>query len=181
MIKEINKYEQIKIIPNSLIVLDIDETLIRFENIDKNWWNVEFAKINIITNNEVLTEKMLLNEWLNIVSNSKPLLVDNCIHEFVENAKQNGCKIILLTARNNKLFELTLKHLQEVNLNFTHVYFNENKGDELLRIINEEFTKYNNIIVVDDLIKNLNDIEEKIKTFNDSNTNLYLHMYNMKI
>lgn len=175
-IHKINKYEQIPIIPNSLIVLDIDETLIKFEHVDKKWWKTEFDAIYSTNRNYILTEQMVLNKWLNIVSNSKPSLVDNCIHQFIQNAEQTNCKIVLLTARNNSLFELTLRHLAEVGLNFSHIYFNENKGQELTKIITNEFVSYKNIIVVDDLVANLLDIEEKIM-----NLDINLHLYNMQI
>lgn len=160
--QSINRYDEIKIMPNSLIVLDIDETLIKFDNIYCTWWNIEFIKIYTETKKYDVTEKMLLNKWLNIVSNLKPSLVDNCAHEFIEEAKQNNCKIILLTARKKDFFDLTLKHLNEVDLNFSHIYFNGNKGNELVKIITNEFSDCEEIIVVDDLISKLEDIKEKL-------------------
>lgn len=173
-IYKITKYDEINIIPNSLIVLDIDETLIKFENINQMWWNTKFNELYKKTKNYDYVEKMIYNEWLNIINNSTPSLVDNCVHEFISNSKKNNCKIILLTARNDSLFNLTLNHLEKVDLNFSHIYFNENKGDELKKILSEEFIQYTNIIVVDDLISNLNDIKEKNNVVN-------LHLYNMKM
>jgi len=173
-INTINYFSQINIIPNSLVVLDIDETLIKFENIDNLWWNREFTQIYEKNNDYDLTEEIVYSKWLSIVSNSNPILVDDFIHIFLEKCEQNNCKIILLTARNNCLFDLTLSHLKRVNLYFSHIYFNENKGDELNKIISNELKKYNDIIVVDDLVKNLNDIKNKIISVN-------LHLYNIKI
>ena len=35
---EINDYSKINIIHNSLIVLDIDETIIKYDEINNDWW-----------------------------------------------------------------------------------------------------------------------------------------------
>lgn len=62
---------------------------------------------------------------INLIANSNFELVDDYIHHFNDSSKINQCHIILLTARNNAI----------IDLYFEHIYFNEHKGDELVRII----------------------------------------------
>jgi hypothetical protein len=59
--------------------------------------------------------------------------------------------------------ELTKKHLLEVNLYFEHIYFNKDKGAELVNIVETDYAGiYKNIIVIDDMEKNLINIGNKM-------------------
>ncbi len=81
----------------------------------------------------------------------------------------------MLTARDELSKELTIKHLKSVKLEFDEIYFNQNKGDELLNIYNSKYSNIKDIIVIDDIEKNLQDIENKL-----SCENINLHLYNIK-
>jgi uncharacterized HAD superfamily protein len=131
-----------------------------------------------MTNNYELVDSLSYNDWVNLVSKIQPELVDEQVHQFVNLIKQNNCHIILLTARCDKLKELTLKHLEQVNLNFDHanIHFNDEKGDYLHKIVHQHFHHIDNIIVIDDMEPNLTDIKEKMK-----DTKFNLHLYRMKL
>lgn len=174
-INTINKFDEIMIIPNSLIVLDIDETLIKFENINNAWWHEQFEKIYIQTNDYDLTEKILNNKWIESILDCVPVLVDENIHDFIENASKLNCEIILLTARDVMISELTLKHLSEVNLNFFITHHNKNKGEYLKKLCDKKYSHYNDITMVDDLLSNLEDVNEWL-----GDSQYKLHLYNIK-
>jgi hypothetical protein len=171
-IKKINKFEQVNCIPNSLVVIDIDDTLIKYDGIDFAWWKNKFNKYYSVTQNYDLSDNLANQDWINLIANSNPELVDDCVHHFIDSAKINQCHIILLTARNNTITDLTHEHLNKVDLYFEHIYFNENKGDELVKIVNSDYANCTDIIVIDDKEANLIDIQNKI----DSNK-YKLHLY----
>ena len=115
---------------------------------------------------------MANQDWINLIANSNPELVDDCVHHFIDSAKINQCHIILLTARNNAITDLTREHLNKVDLYFEHIYFNENKGDELVRIVKSDYCNCTDIIVIDDKEANLLDIQNKMDL-----TKYKLHLY----
>lgn len=174
MITTISKFEQIRIIPSSLYVFDIDETLLNFDGIDIKWWKNKFNKYYKLTQNIDLADSMSHNDWIKIVSIAEPELVDNKIHHFIDLLYQNDCKIILLTARNDIMREITYKHIDKLNLvvNKDNIYFNQNKGEELYKIVSTSYPEIQNIIVIDDLEQNLIDIKNKMQ---NTNYNLYLY------
>jgi hypothetical protein len=176
MIRTISKFHQIKIIPKSLVVLDIDETIIKFQDVDKKWWKNKFNKYYRLCKDYDLADRMAHKDWIKLVSVIDPILVDENIHDWITLIKNNDCPLILLTARSNILCELTSQHLNKVNLNIEkdRIYFNENKGDELYKVAHDLYPEIENIIMVDDLESNLVDIKEKL-----SQTRFNLHLYNM--
>ena len=91
---------------------------------------------------------------------------------------QKNCKIVLLTARNPDLKDITLTHLKQLNIELDEIYFNENKGEELLSIVSTQNNKYKNIIFVDDLLSNLEDVANSFKDKNIYNLFLYLKISN---
>ena len=173
MIKTIKKFNEIEIIPNSLVVLDIDETILKFDGIDMKWWKNKFNKNYIVSRDYKIADKLTYYDWIKIISRSNPELVDNNFHNFINLITENNCELILLTARSVTLKNITLEHLNQINFSFNEdkIYFNENKGDELNKIINEKYLNMKNIIVVDDAEPNLYDIKEKIP----EQYNLYLY------
>ncbi len=171
----IKKFNQIQIIPGSLVVFDIDDTLIKFDGIDLKWWKNKVKKYMVMTRNEQLAEIMANNDLMKIMEKCEPELVDENIYDFINLLSNSGCKIILLTARDELSKELTIKHLKSVKLEFDEIYFNQNKGDELLNIYNSKYSNIKDIIVIDDIEKNLQDIENKL-----SCENINLHLYNIK-
>jgi hypothetical protein len=117
------------------------------------------------------------SDWIKIISNCDPELVDDKIHYFIDSLYENNCKIILLTARNEILRNATNEHIDKLNLNVdkNNIYFNGDKGDELLRIITHNYPEIRNIIVIDDLEENLIDVQQKLE---NNNYNLFLYKMN---
>jgi hypothetical protein len=67
MIHSINSFSQIKIKPNSLVVLDIDDTILHFSTIKKGWWTETFNKYYEIFENYDEAKKLAYHDWENLV------------------------------------------------------------------------------------------------------------------
>lgn len=163
MIKHINSFNQIQLIKKSLVVLDIDKTIIAFPNITNQWWKKTFDKNVVNTSNIKIAEKLTNDEWCNHISKNNPYILDKkCFKKFVKKINQEDCELVLLTARNKRMTDLTHKHLYQCNINISkdRVFHDENKADVLATIINT-YPKINDIIFVDDLKKNLLSVKDK--------------------
>ena len=55
---------------NGLLVLDIDETILKFENIDSKWQNQVFNKEYNLHSNYELAETNSLNIWFQYIQNN---------------------------------------------------------------------------------------------------------------
>lgn len=176
--KEINDYSQIEIILNSLVVFDIDETIIKFPQLGKDWWKNKLNHYNAIYGDHHKAEINALEDWIEHVKINKPEMINkDSFIEFFNSALDNNCKIIFLTARNEKLKDITyehLLHLDIINHNKVYdIYFNENKGEELEKILSKE--EFNDIIFIDDLEENLKDVSNHL--YEKYNLNLYHFNY----
>jgi hypothetical protein len=175
---EISTYKEIDIIPNSLIVFDIDDTLIKFNELGKSWWDSEMIKNKKVHNNDFnKARETTLKTWIEQIQIHKPVHIDKDAFEgLLLKALTRRCHIIFLTARDASIRHLTEKHLEACGIKYYHrdLYHSENKGLALKNILKEErFQHYKHIIVVDDMLHNLVNINDTIK----SNHNLYLYLF----
>jgi hypothetical protein len=175
---EISTYKEIDIIPNSLIVFDIDDTLIKFNELGKSWWDVEMIKNKKAYNNDFnKARETTLKTWIEQIQIYKPVHIDKAaFEELLLKALTRRCHIIFLTARDPSIRHLTEMHLHDCGIKYYHrdLYHSENKGLALKNILKEErFQHYKHIIVVDDMLHNLVSINDTIK----SNHNLYLYLF----
>jgi len=108
-IRNISSFEDVVIIPNSLIVIDIDDTLIKYSQFNQTWWINKIQHYHTLTKNYELAEHLANEEWNKHIETCEPEIVDKYIHDFIDMAKSNDCHIVLLTARNDIIRELTKK------------------------------------------------------------------------
>lgn len=169
MIK-IEQFHQINLDYNSLLVLDIDETIIKYKSIHKTWWQESITSENI-------AHAAMLNKWEHIISTEVPILIDEQgFNDLLAKAEQFNCDVIYITARREHMYESTKHHFELCGLNFDNVYFSEDKGMKLNEILDKKNKSYSKIIFVDDLKHNLNNVE---KTFN-YDKNVKLELYHIK-
>jgi hypothetical protein len=167
MIKNISSYNEIEIVPNSLVILDIDETVLTFPQITKHWWKDKISYYFNLTNDKHLAEKYALDEWRSIAYSTDPvqLDIDNQL-KLINKIYQHNCELIFLTARNENLSSITYNHLKHINIDNRHlVYFDENKGEKFYEIVTTLYKKYENITFVDDLMINLDKILNAITKY----------------
>ncbi len=181
-INKIDDYSKISIIPNSLVVFDIDDTLINFPELDKNWWYDRFKYNFDIVKNKEEADKLTLEEWIHKVKIMTPIAINsNGFSTFADEILKQNCKIIFLTARQIKIKELTEHHLKQcdIYIDSDSIFFSENKGEELFKILNQEsYKNYFDIIFVDDMLHNLNNVYNKLN--NKYKLSLYHFETNIK-
>ena len=182
MIININSFSQIKPLKsNTLIVLDIDDTIISFTNIDKKWWtNVYNTYLSYYKDDDKAYKKSEIL-WTKHILKDKPKLLDeyNFIN-FLEKISKNNCELIFLTARNKNISDLTMDQLSKcgLNINPSKVFFSRNKGNELKNIVEQNYSNVKDIIFVDDLEENLVNVQLEFNTSKHSKYNLKLYKIN---
>jgi hypothetical protein len=162
--------------PRTLVVLDIDETILKFPSIKKGWWTETFNRYYEIYLDYNKAEEKALHDWENLVIKDKAQLLDSDYFEsFINKINDSNSELILLTARNDKLKELTKKHLIDCDINIPshRIYHDRNKGKKLLDLVTNIYTNTSQIIFVDDLESNVINVHE---TFSGTlhNINIYL-------
>jgi hypothetical protein len=177
MITQVSSFSEIEIVPNSLVILDIDETVLTFPQITKHWWKETVDYYYEITTDKHLSEKYTLDDWRHIAFSTDPIRLDSENQlKFIEKIYQNNCELIFLTARNEDLSSITYKHLRHINIDNRHlVYFDENKGEKFYEIVSTLHQNCENITFVDDLIINLDKIMIAVNKYDLAAKNIKLY------
>lgn len=164
MLQVINSYSAITLVARSLVVFDIDDTVVNFPDYGLNWWNAKKAMYEQIMTKED-ADRAALHEWRAAVQVVDPQPIDKeGFLQFYAEAKAAGCDVIFLTARSEDLKELTHRHLKHALMECAeeYVFFAEDKGPALIRILQER-RPYHHIIFVDDLVKNHESVRQALK------------------
>jgi hypothetical protein len=177
MIQQVNSFNQIPVTLNTLVVLDIDETIMAFPNINKTWWRETHEKHFNSTNDKSEADKLTIEEWREYVEVNKPYLLDEKkLKKFLEEIESKSSQLVLLTARDPVMTESTHLHLSHCELEITpdQVIHNENKGEALARII-RSYPEISKIIFVDDFEKNLLNVQARFAQDDMNNFDLKLY------
>jgi len=167
----IKNYNEIDVTPNSLIILDLDETIIRYPYITAKWWENTRKAYALI--DEKTADERSYSDWLYIINSYKPNLLDTIeFNKLLMRIKETNSNFIIVTARNIKLKEITLKHLETFNIN-CDVYYSLDKG-VMINAIKQNYI-YNDISFIDDNLKYIKQVEElnpEIYTYHIKHENL---------
>lgn len=168
-IKSINTFFDISIEYNTLVICDIDETLLYFPGIDNIWWLNKLNEHYFQTNDHNLAHSLTNKSWAEYAINTKPQMTDlwgfNCM---LCKINETRSKIVFLTARNwsfeTKFF--TKKNLYDVGLNpkkYAIYYSHYVPKDEYIRnIMNINLNLYNKVIFIDDNDINLTNVNKTL-------------------
>lgn len=159
----VSGFRDISIDCKSLIVFDIDDTVLEYQNIDHAWWkNISDGFYQEHQDREK-ADFQAYQIWLDKISRTMPIHTDESgLNDIFERAKQKDCKIIFLTARRSTSHDITLSHLKLLNIEHDEIYYSnliENKGQILNEIIETKYQDYDDYIFIDDVPSNL----EKVK------------------
>ena len=162
---EINTFSSITILSDSILILDIDDTILKYDLIDKKWWKDNFDKVYLLNNNYDETDEILLNMWKHHIQHEFPSHTDE-INLF--KLLQENDKTIFLTARDESIKEITFLNFKHLNLEkrIKDIHFcGETSKGKVLKtlLLSPEYQNINTLIVVDDLLQNLIDINDEIK------------------
>jgi len=167
----IKNYNEIEILPKSLVILDLDETIIRFPYITAKWWENTKKAYELI--DEKTADTRAYNDWLYIINKYSPSLLDEYqFNELLKRIKNTNSSYIIVTARNIQLKDITIKHLENFNIN-CDIYYSTDKA-VTINAIKQNYL-YNYIIFVDDnqkYIKQVNNLNPEIITYYMKHENL---------
>jgi hypothetical protein len=161
--RTIADFMKITLEENSLVVLDIDDTLITFGTI-KTWWTDNLEKYKALYKTENEANIRLTSDWYARASTIPPALTDKAsIAEFLEECCNKNCKVVCLTARHGASKALTDANMAAVGLSHLPIFFadGENKGHVLHHIMTSSLSNYaecqhyKTIVFVDDQPLNL--------------------------
>jgi dephospho-CoA kinase len=161
--KTITSFSQISIDKNTktLIVLDIDDTIITMKNLDKKWWNDKFDEFIKDCDTYKEANYKVLENWAKLVEHQTVELKDKeHLPSFLENNKNS---VICLTSRNQEYDEITINQLKNLNIYLPVFHCETNKGNFLEKLIKNNYNDYENIIFVDDIIKNIINVNNVLK------------------
>lgn len=162
MIININSFFDVKIKENCLIMIDIDDTILKYDHLNKKWWKDTFNAYYKETLNYDQSDILTLNLWKSLIHTSNPKHVDKSgLFDLFDRAKQLNCKIIFLTARCEKLKSITIDHLNYLGIYINDIYFTPviEKGIILKKLKYNEYNSYIHTICIDDHQPNLESIK----------------------
>jgi hypothetical protein len=150
--------------PESIYAIDIDETILYYENLPETWW-LELAKKIASYPADASADASadndrILSIWENIIKKSVPVAINpKEFMELVEYCKNHNSHLILLTARYTRLDSITREHLKIIFPDYQpEIIFcsNENKGLKLRQAI--DVNKYKHLYFIDDKQYNIDNV-----------------------
>ncbi len=164
----INTFDEIIIKLKTLIICDIDETILKFDNINENWWKETFNNYYLKSKNYDYAEAKTLESWTHYIKTNKPKATDyKGLSNLFDKIAQTESKLIFVTARENNLANITKNHFDCINIsNFDYSIYHIGgipKGEFIKSNIQTD--TFAQIIFIDDLISNLESVYEN---FTDS-------------
>lgn len=161
MFTEIITFSDVVLKEKSLIMVDIDDTILKYKHLNKLWWKNTFEKHYNETLNYDESDRLTLNMWKKLIHDAEPQYVDKSgIFDLFERAKKYNCKIIFLTARCETLKTITINHLNKLELCIDEIYFTPNveKGIILKKLKDGVYNEYEHTICIDDHEPNLESV-----------------------
>lgn len=160
--KTIKSFSDVHLNANYLLVLDMDETIIYYDSMCKNWWKDRWNSNFALFNDYDKAEEQTLIDWKTHIANSLPLHTDETeFFNLLNKAKELQCDTIIVTARDSQIAELTHRHLKHLNINDIDVHFvgSINKALKINEIAYQQSKSYDRIVFVDDMNHNLDDVK----------------------
>ena len=161
-INKVSTFKDITIKRNTLVLCDIDDTVIVFEKLGKKWWRERFDDYYERTGDFEWSEKAVLKEWIHAIRTMKPVHVDeHGFCDFVERIEQTGSMLVFVTARAQEISDLTTIHLNSAGIypkTDVHHTNNTPKGEYIANVI--DFDDFEYVVFIDDMEHNIQSVQE---------------------
>jgi hypothetical protein len=161
MTTTVSTFKDIPIKRNTLVLCDIDDTVIVFEKLGKKWWRERFDDYYERNGDYEFSEQATLKEWIHQIHKEIPVQVDSTgFAHLMERINETGSTIVFVTARTHELFCLTLHHLKQAGINpKTDIHYTNNtpKGDYIADVL--DFEDFDHVIFIDDMEHHVNSVE----------------------
>ena len=157
----INSFDNIPITKKTLVLCDIDDTLMYFKDIDRNWWDRQKRECNIFEDDYNSQIDNIMDKWITHIRINEPLFTDKAgFNNMMNKIDKTGSKLIFITARPNRLRHTTLMqlHMLDIDTEKCPVYIigDTPKGEFVKK--NIELNEYKNVVFIDDYIKNIENL-----------------------
>lgn len=152
---------QKKIKDNTLVICDIDDTLLYFTDIKKNMFEKFIKLFPYIENKEENFEKMYSKNFVNDKAKSTDI---KGFKKLTELLLENKGNLIFLTSRHEDTHYCLKQQFLDIGLNssFFSVYYTNNTMDKGTFIKNHiNYTFYKKCLFIDNELFNVNDVIEK--------------------
>jgi len=168
MIRQINSFSQIPFASKDkvLCIFDVDDTIMGYKEFANTYFGERISHYKQLHDNDIIAIDFAVADWIEKVEQSTPHHMDyNGYYDLIEKINKTESRHFFLTARNPKFRHITEKHLEQINIKNPNVYYvaGKNKGEYLKNII-DKYEKYERVLFIDDVEKNLHDMK---KTFGD--------------
>lgn len=172
------------IIPGTLVVLDLDETVFKFDGISHpTWWKNTYEKYLEIHGSHEAADDASLREWNEKVGALAAKHTDEYgLYKFMQDVEDAGNMIVALTARSGDMIEMTERHVDDIGIKFNDVNIKDstianqngifyighgnNKGDAIVYILDKINENYENslkrVVFIDDVVKHIQTACESI-------------------
>lgn len=175
----INTFYKVEIKSNTLVLCDIDETLLFYDEINSEWWKKKIDYyINVNKCDSSNANRLALNEWAEHIKENYPKHTDKSGFEnLLINVKDSKSKLIFITARYPDVKQITEDHFNYLGLKSSeyevHYLGGSSKGQYIKNI---DTDNYDNIIFIDDLDHNITSVNEAFP----NNNKLTIYKFIMK-
>lgn len=164
--KTISKFKSIKLKNNSLIFLDIDETIYYYKDITPEWWEktINYYSSLLTTYDKETVKTLSLKEWAYYVYHHNPIFTDESgFYNLLKQVQETNSKIIFVTAR-EKCFEyITKKDFSYLNIPYENYDIfhlsGQSKGKKIKEQIFLNIKQFNHFYFIDDMQHNLDDVQ----------------------
>ena len=154
---KLSSFRDVEIPHNSLVVLDIDDTVIKFEEMGRNWWAQKEAEVG---------REETMRIWVENAHVFNPVLTEpKMVPEFIDRVCEAGAHLIFLTARSAELKTLTEFHLRScgINTDIQKIYYSQDKGECLKSIVLTGGFKQ--VVFIDDMEHNIEAVLNSLKMY----------------
>jgi hypothetical protein len=161
--KIVYTFNEIDINDKTLVVCDIDDTLLRYEVS----WQYFFNKFMKEFNNCQIAESRANSEWYFYTKLNKCFLVDKGgFINFMKKIQQTNSDLIFLTARIGISHPYTIENFNQIGLDHTkhdiHYSHTTSKGlylhEQLYKYRNYDYSQFKKIVFIDDALHNILDM-----------------------
>lgn len=155
--QNVSTFKDICLRQNSLILCDIDDTVLDYGKEIDDYWKQKIDDPNY-------------NIWISIIKRTTPKLTDLYLYEFIKNINNSNSIIHFITHRNVMFKEITKEHMNYYNLNNIEIHYLN--GNSKSKYINENFNTKDfegGAVFIDDSYHNINDVLSNV-----SNCDVYL-------
>lgn len=158
-----DSFRDICIPNNSLVVLDIDDTVVLFKEMGRAWW-ADREKELVLLHGATKGRELVMREWVYGAQIHTPVLTDpDEFPHFLQRIFDASAHLVFLTARSAELRQLTEFHLSScgICIESEQVYFSREKGLTLKAIVRSG--GFHDVIFIDDMEHNLESVEKELK------------------